>query len=132
MGMQGVHRRHWAGLAGVTAFGIFLAISRGGPTQGQLNREDLRPGLVATYRDGAGRDVVQLDSAMALALKAGESANPRLDAGDGTVTWEGFLNVFRPSEYTFSVLLHGSFTLTIDGKVVLNAEAKDAATLKEG
>jgi cbb3-type cytochrome oxidase cytochrome c subunit len=98
----------------------------------QVQREDLRPGLVATYRDPSGVEIVQLDPAIALTLHAGEAPHPRLAADKGTIRWQGYLNVFRPSDYKFSVLLCGKFRLTIDGKEVLAAEVNGEAAAKEG
>jgi mono/diheme cytochrome c family protein len=96
------------------------------PAQAQVNRKALRPGLVATHRDAkpGGAEVVQLEPAIALALKADEAAHPRLAAPAGTVRWDGFLNVLRAGEYQFSAVLRGKFRLTIAGKVVLDAEAR--------
>jgi mono/diheme cytochrome c family protein len=101
------------------------------PAAAQVQREDLRPGLVGTYRDGV-VEIVQLDSAMALTLQAGEAPHPRLAGDQGTIRWEGYLNVFRPSDYKFSALLRGKFRLTVDGKEVLSAEVNGDAAVHEG
>lgn len=130
--MNCIRRWQWAGPALMVGLGAVFFLTREQPSAAQVNREDLRPGLVAVYRDGAGTEVTQLDTAIAVALRAEEAAHPRLATQGGMTTWEGYLNVFRPSDYTFSVLVRGKFKLTIDGKEVLNVEAKDAAALKEG
>lgn len=85
------------------------------------------PGLFATYRDGAKPKpavVIQREPGIALALKAGEAAHPRLRA-DGGVRWEGGLKVLRGGTYRFSVRLRGRFRLEVAGKEVLAAEVKD-------
>jgi mono/diheme cytochrome c family protein len=98
--------------------------------------EELRPGLLATFRDNTKptpREVLQLEPTIALSLKTGEAPHPRLAADGGTVSYRGYLNVLRPSAYRFSALLRGKFRLTVAGKEVLSAEGKTAAPqLKEG
>jgi mono/diheme cytochrome c family protein len=100
---------------------------------GQFNREDLRPGVVGIHRDGGGNDLVQLDAAVALTLSQDESLHPRLAVGGAVYRWEGYLNVFRPSEYIFSALLRGKLRVQVDGKEVLSGDAKaDPAALVSG
>jgi cytochrome c len=130
--MSRFRRWQWAGPVVVLSLGAVFFVCREQPAAAQVNREDLRPGLVAVYRDNAGNEVTQLDTAIAVALKGDEAAHPRLAVQGSTTTWEGYINVFRPSDYTFSVLLRGKFKLTIDGKDVVSAEVKDATALKEG
>ncbi len=85
----------------------------------------LRPGLLATY-GAAGRDgvieITRLEPTIALSLKAGEAAHPRLATEGGTVRWLGHLNVLRPGSYRFSALLRGKFRLTLNGKEMLAHE----------
>jgi mono/diheme cytochrome c family protein len=101
-----------------------------------VDADDLRRGLVATYRDDvrpAQATVTRLEPAVALALKPGESPNPRLDAGGGTAVWRGYVNVLRGGAYHFRVELRGRFRLTVAGKEALAAEAKGARPAsKEG
>lgn len=89
--------------------------------------EKLRPGLVALYRDAKPADtvIVQVEPIMALALKPGEAAHPRLEADGGTVRWEGYVNVFRGGTYRFSAILSGRIRLVVLGKEVLSAQADD-------
>jgi mono/diheme cytochrome c family protein len=97
-----------------------------------VDAEELRPGLVATYRDasnGASTEIAQLEPTVALALQAGEAPHPRLAADGGTVHWDGYLNVVRAGTYRFRVGLHGRFRLSVAGKEVLACEAKDAAPI---
>src|SRR5262249_31783516 len=81
--------------------------------------DDLRPGLVTTYRDGK-VEILRHEPVIALALKAGEAAHPRLAAKEGSVRWEGYVNIARPGAYRFSATLHGRFRLTVADKEVLN------------
>ncbi len=97
--------------------------------------EDLAPGLVTTYHDGAKPpvEVVRLEPVIAASWKAGETAHPRLAPDDNTVTWQGYLNVLRAGKYKFSAMLRGKVAVLVDGKDVLAAEEKaDAGTLHAG
>jgi cytochrome c2/mono/diheme cytochrome c family protein len=90
-----------------------------------IEPEDLTPGLVATHRDAAkptSVSVVRLEPQIALALKAGESPHPRLQAGPGRTTWEGYVNILRRGPYRFLVRIRGQFTLKVAGKEVLTAD----------
>jgi mono/diheme cytochrome c family protein len=90
-----------------------------------VNAEDLRPGLIATYRDLTQPQpaaVVRLEPAIALAWKVNESAHPRLGADGGTAHWQGHLNILRPGAYRFSAVLRGRVRMTVGGKEVLAAE----------
>jgi mono/diheme cytochrome c family protein len=98
--------------------------------------EDLRRGLVTTYRDNARPkpvEIVRLEPTIALALGEGEAAHPQLAADAGTVTWKGYLNVLRAGKYRFRVVLRGQFKLGVGGKEVLAAQvAEEKPALKEG
>jgi mono/diheme cytochrome c family protein len=101
-----------------------------------VNEDDLRPGLITTYRDAnppAGRVVVQLEPSVALALKAGESPHVRLASAAGSARWEGYLRVLRAGDYRFSANLRGKLTVTVGANKVLAAEVSgpDAAA-KDG
>src|SRR5438876_9982833 len=70
----------------------------------EINPDDLRPGLIATYtaKDGNSTvSVTRLEPTIALALTAGESPHPRLPANNSKVHWEGYLNILRPGDYVF-------------------------------
>jgi mono/diheme cytochrome c family protein len=101
-----------------------------------VDPDNLRPGLVAVYRDTAGptpTEVYQRDPTIAVNWKAGESAHPRLAADGGSARWEGYVNVLRPGPYRFSVWLRGKFRLRVTGREVLAAEVTGAAAaLREG
>jgi cbb3-type cytochrome oxidase cytochrome c subunit len=88
---------------------------------------------VASYRAAGGAEFVQLEPTIALFLKQNESAHPRLATEGVTARWEGYLNLFRPGAYRFSVQLRGRFRLQVAGKEVLAAEVTDGTPLfKEG
>jgi mono/diheme cytochrome c family protein len=118
------------------AWGLLLIL--GAPALGAdaVDTADLRPGLVATYRDAARPvpgEIVRLEPTIALSLKAGETAHPRLAADGGSARWEGFLNVARAGNYRFRAVVRGRLRLTVGGKDVLSAEVNDPApALKEG
>jgi cbb3-type cytochrome oxidase cytochrome c subunit len=130
--MTQVRQWRWAGL--VLGLGVLAMLLwfRTCPAVAQPNRADLRPGLIATYRDDAGVGIMQLDAAMALTLQLGEASHPRLTTTGGSITWEGYLNVFRPSEYRFSALVRGKFKLMIDGKEVVSGDAEDKVKRFDG
>src|SRR5688500_1613658 len=88
----------------------------------QVDAGQLRRGLVATHRDGAGVEVVRLEPTAALNLKAGDAPHPRLSAGGGTTRWEGHINLTRADNYRFRVRLRGAFKLKVGAKEVLSAE----------
>jgi mono/diheme cytochrome c family protein len=87
--------------------------------------EDLRAGLVTTFRDGnqiKSVEVILLEPTVAVALQKGEAAHPRLQADGGTIRWEGHLNVLRAGVYRFSANLRGKLRVSVAGKEVLAAE----------
>jgi cbb3-type cytochrome oxidase cytochrome c subunit len=90
--------------------------------------EELRRGLIATYRDAARptpASVVRLEPRIALALKAGETAHPRLRADGGSVAWQGYIVIPQTGDYRFAVRLRGRFRLQVAGREVLAVEVKD-------
>src|SRR6267378_4778432 len=108
---------HFALGLGLLAFGL----SRATGAEPEGKEEDLRPGLVATYRDTAKPapvEIVQLEPTTALALKAGEAPHPRLAADGGSVRWEGYVKILRPGPYRFRAMLRGKLRVTVGGKAV--------------
>jgi mono/diheme cytochrome c family protein len=100
-----------------------------------IEPEDLRRGLLTTHKDTAkpSVEVMRLEPTVALSLKANESPHPRLRADSGSTVWVGYLNLLREGDYRFPAYLRGSLKVTVAGKVVFDAEAKEAgAVLKEG
>ncbi|MBL8794001.1 MAG: c-type cytochrome, partial [Planctomycetia bacterium] len=119
--------------------GCLLLLALGGEAfspAGQVDIDELKPGLVADYRDGAKPqpvEVVKLDPTIAVFWKAGEAAHPRLAAEGGGVSWQGYLNVLRAGNYRFSARVRGQFELKIADKVVLKVDSKaDAPELTIG
>ena len=96
-----------------------------------IDLEELRPGLIASYRDAAGTQIVRLDPTIGLTWKAGETAHPRLATAGNTVKWQGYINILRAGNYRFSALVHGLLKVSIAGKDVLLADSS-AAKLQAG
>jgi mono/diheme cytochrome c family protein len=123
----------WPWLVGALLALIPLPADAAGPA---VDAEDLRPGLIATYRDPGEKSPIEIvlpEPTIALALKAGEAPHPRLRADGGTVRWQGYLNVLRAGSYRFSVRLRGKFRLIVAGKVMLAAEMKgERPRLRQG
>lgn len=116
------------GLAIVICGATLMGVARA--AEAAVEPEDLRPGLVACYRDTAApkpAEVFRLEPTIALNLKAGESPHPRLGAEGGAYEWKGYLNVLRPGAYRFSARVRGQFRLEVGGKEVLAAAVTDAA-----
>src|SRR5947209_4623395 len=99
--------RRIASRLGLALFAAFIGSSE---VRAQIDPDDLRVGLIATFRDAAlpkPHQVVQLEPIPAINLKAGESPHPRISAEGGTYRWEGYLNVLRAGDYQFSAALRG-------------------------
>ncbi len=107
-----------------------VAWSQTTPQRG-VDEEDLRPGLVATYRDNAGRQIMQLEPTIAQALQAGEAPHPRLAADGGTARWEGYLKTPRAGTYQFRAIVRGRLRLTIDGKEILLVNAQEEKPVEQ-
>jgi mono/diheme cytochrome c family protein len=104
--------------------------------QADIAPDDLAPGLIATYRDAGKKtatEIVLLEPTIALALKKGEAAHPRLRADGGTIRWKGYLNILQVGSYRFSARLRGLLRVTVAGKpMFVGTVTKDAPTLKLG
>ena len=84
---------------------------------------DMKPGLVATYSDGA-KSVLRLEPTAAITLGTGQSPHPRLHHAT-TIEWKGQINVVRPGKYAFAATVqNGSLQVQVNGKPVLSATAK--------
>jgi cytochrome c551/c552 len=95
-----------------------------------VDADDLRPGLIATYRDPARErpvEVVRLEPTPAVSLGAGEAAHPRLSAAGGSARWDGYVKVLRAGPYRFAATLRGKVRVTVAGKPVLEGESSAAA-----
>jgi hypothetical protein len=119
----------------LASFGILPWTSSAAAAEPKVSPEDLRPGLITTYRDPGKTNAVELnlpEPAIALALKKGDAPHPRLRADGGTVRWQGYVNILRAGPYRFSAILRGKLRVTVGGKEMLAAEVKaDTPTLKQ-
>ncbi|MFO0798085.1 MAG: hypothetical protein U0804_11470 [Gemmataceae bacterium] len=106
----------------VLAAAALLALA---PAARAVEPSDLKPGLVATYKDAAGQSLVRLDPAPAVSLAAGEAVHPR-QKGLDTATWTGFVNVTRAGKYRFSATVAGKVAVTVGGRMAF-AAFEDAA-----
>src|SRR5262249_57054587 len=110
--------------AGLT-FLLSLLFARHAAAAPKIDPDDLRRGLVTTYKDGARpapRELVRREPTVALALKAGESPHPLLAADGGTVVWKGYVNVIRAGNYRFRARLRGAFRLRVGDREMLAAD----------
>jgi mono/diheme cytochrome c family protein len=117
--------RSLASLHLVLLAGLLLNAGRAAAAEPKV--EDLRRGLVASYRDAAKTEVQRLEPTIALALKAGEAPHPQLDGKSEKVTWRGYLNVVRGGTYRFRARVRGELRVTIDVKEALRAEETGGA-----
>jgi mono/diheme cytochrome c family protein len=82
---------------------------------------ELKPGLVATFGGQTNPEllVTRLEPTVAITLKAGEAAHPRL-VDTGSIRWNGYINVVRPGKYTFSATCrNGVLMVDVKGKQVV-------------
>lgn len=80
--------------------------------------DELRPGLLATYRTGEAT-VTQVDRDIAL-RNSGGSVDERLPAGPLSVTWDGLILLRTEEKYRFHAFVHGKVRVTVAGREVLN------------
>jgi mono/diheme cytochrome c family protein len=104
---------------------LFLFPENSYAAQPQVDVEELRPGLVARYADGAQTVVTQLDPIPALSLKENEAPHPRMRADGGETGWQGYINLLRAGDYRFGATLRGTVRVLIGGKVVFAAKATE-------
>src|SRR5438067_2143821 len=104
--------------AALAALALLVATARA-----DVDLDDCRPGLIATFRDSTGAQIVRLEPAVAVALAAGEASHPRLAADGGTVRWQGHLNVLRGGDHRFAATLRGTLTVVVAGQTVLARQA---------
>jgi mono/diheme cytochrome c family protein len=92
------------------------------PAAGPLDLEpgDLRPGLVAEYRSlrASKATLPRIDPKPAFTLGR-SSPHPRIPPGPFEVNWSGVLAVRDPGPISFSALVGGELTMTVDGVTVL-------------
>lgn len=98
-----------------------------------LAQEAQRPaGLVATYRDEAGREVTRVEPMLSFHLRAGDSPHPRLHGRNFSARWDGSLTVLEGGKYRFSANVVGALRLEIGGKLVLSANVATPGPLQRG
>jgi hypothetical protein len=114
----------------VGGVGVLAVLALLRPGAAQVDLEELRPGLVASYEDSAGTRIIRLDPLIGLSWRASETAHPRLEP-DGTVRWQGYINILRPGAYRFSATLRGKLKVSVAGKEVLAGE-NDELNMQEG
>ncbi len=106
---------------------LLLAFSLSANAACAIEPSELKPGLIATYRDGPnGREVIRLEPTVAITLAKGESPHPALATGS-TMRWKGHINFSRAGKYTFHAIVEGgTLTVNVNGKDALGAEVQAA------
>ena len=97
------------------------------PTARAVEPSELKPGLIATYPDGDGKDgLVRVEPTVALALGPNESAHPRLPATfKGDIHWQGYVNIVRPGKYRFfATVVGGELSVSVNGKLAVQNNTK--------
>jgi cbb3-type cytochrome oxidase cytochrome c subunit len=107
------------------AFLLALTLALGASAANAIEPSDLKPGLIATYRDkadGGAREVVRLEPTVAITLAKGEAPHPSLASG-GVMGWKGHINFARAGKYKFDATVEGGkLAVKVSGKDVLGAE----------
>lgn len=108
---------------------------RGDGAGGLPPRAEDAPGLAleitpARPVDGALAADALVARTLALHVARGESATPFVAPGPFTASWTGALDVPQRDDYVFSAEGRGSFTLEVDGDVVLDGSLSDGAVLE--
>ena len=90
----------------------------------EVQRKDLKPGLLFTAADKAGFGVTRLESSVGLTLNPGDAAHPRSDGGQ-TLTWTGYIQIVAAGKYKFDATLLGKLEREQSAdQVVLIGEVK--------
>jgi cytochrome c2 len=110
----------------VTMFWIALVMFGSKLQAQEIEPEELRPGLITTIVDGKGTRIVRLEPTVALNWSEKEAGHPRLSPEKETITWEGYLNVFRNGKYRFDAILRGDLKVQVNGKLVYSANSSDS------
>lgn len=101
------------------------------PTGLDVELEDLRPGLVATYRSIGDRDasVTRIEPKPAFYI-GHSSPHPRIGLGPFEVVWQGVLFLKETSPVSFDALAGGEVSVEVDGVAVLQGRgATDTAKI---
>src|SRR5271165_1352267 len=90
------------------------------PAPLEIELEDLRPGLVASYRSLADKDVVLTRVDAKPAFYIGHSSpHPRFGPGPFEVVWQGILFFKETGPVSFDALVGGEISMEVDGVTVL-------------
>jgi glucose/arabinose dehydrogenase/mono/diheme cytochrome c family protein len=102
-----------------------LAQADGAQEPLRASGEDLRPGLVATYRslEQGGGDLVRIDPRPAFVL-GHSSPHPRIAPGRFSVRWEGVIVLQDSDALAFDAFLGGGLRVEVGGRVVLEGEGR--------
>ncbi len=121
-------------------FLLALVVLFVGTAASAVEPADLKPGLVAIYRestDEEGRtDTTRLEPTVTLSLGAGEMAHPRMPSTNAA-HWRGYINITRPGKYTFkATVVGGLLKVKVGNRPVLRADdtgtTEDVVTLEGG
>src|SRR5262249_50324442 len=95
------------------------------PAPLDVELEDLRPGLVATYRSLDDKDatLARIDPKPAFYL-GHSSPHPRLGPGTFEVVWQGILFFKETGPISFDALVGGEVRMEVDGVTVLQGRGQ--------
>jgi len=107
--------------------GVATASTAAGPLD--VEREDLRPGLLATYRSLVDPEatLVRLDAKPAFTLGR-SSPHPRLPPGPFEAKWSGVLWLRDAGPVSFDAYVCGKLTVEVDGVTVLRGRGTRETT----
>jgi mono/diheme cytochrome c family protein len=95
--------------------------------------KDRRPALVASFATAAGQVVARREGELpALALRAGETPDPRLPSEEWRAVWTGFLQIRLSGKHKFSARTSGDLEVLVEGKPVLSARPDSQAIATGG
>lgn len=103
-------------LVRLLSLGLVLLAYPGGVFAQDDGDDELRPGLLATYRAG-GVAVQQIDRDVAI-MTGADSIDERLPAGPLSVVWDGQILLRTEEKYRFHAFVHGRVAVTVAGKEV--------------
>ena len=99
---------------------VSLAVLLASTAASAVEPSDLRPGLIATFRDSSSTEITRLEPTVALWLAGGEAPHPRL-GGLTSARWKGYVNITRPGKHVFSANIQGgTIRVSVGGKLVLS------------
>ncbi|MCO6458945.1 MAG: c-type cytochrome [Pirellulaceae bacterium] len=86
--------------------------------------DELQPGLVAVYRDAAGREARRIDAEVNLHWSRSDVPDGRLSQGPYQAEWTGLLLTQSRGSYRLSAFVEGELSVRLAGKPVLEASTK--------